>query len=84
MLAFIQSQPSVVERLLQHVETPSIVDLIIRIIQLDEVSGGAGVLEVCSYMQHSASQLTQCRNAVAFVGEPHGQIGGVTLPSAHQ
>ncbi|OAX34190.1 SAPS-domain-containing protein [Rhizopogon vinicolor AM-OR11-026] len=45
MLAFIQSQPAVVERLLQHVETPSIVDLIIRIIQLDEVPGGAGVLE---------------------------------------
>ncbi|KAG1756903.1 SIT4 phosphatase-associated protein-domain-containing protein [Suillus paluster] len=45
MLAFIQSQPSVVERLLRHVETPSIVDLLVRIIQLDEVPGGAGVLE---------------------------------------
>lgn len=75
MLAFIQSQPYVVERLLRHVETPSVVDLIVRIIQLDEVPGGAGVLEVCSYMQHSAWQLTQYRNSVAFVGEPHGQIG---------
>ncbi|KAG1794856.1 SIT4 phosphatase-associated protein-domain-containing protein [Suillus plorans] len=45
MLAFIQSQPYVVERLLRHVETPSVVDLIVRIIQLDEVPGGAGVLE---------------------------------------
>jgi hypothetical protein len=26
-------------------------------------------------MQHSAWQLTQYRNSVAFVGEPHGQIG---------
>ncbi|KAH7929628.1 SAPS-domain-containing protein, partial [Leucogyrophana mollusca] len=45
MLAFIQSQPSVVERLLRHVETPSIVDLLVRIIQLDEHPSGAGVLE---------------------------------------
>jgi hypothetical protein len=75
MLAFIQSQPSVVERLLRHVETPSIVDLLVRIIQLDEVPGGAGVLEVCSYMQHSSWQLTQYRNSVAFVGESHGEIG---------
>ncbi|KAH7915316.1 SIT4 phosphatase-associated protein-domain-containing protein [Hygrophoropsis aurantiaca] len=45
MLAFIQSQPSVVERLLRHVETPSIVDLLVRIIQLDEHPSGTGVLE---------------------------------------
>jgi hypothetical protein len=58
MLAFIQSQPSVVERLLCHVETPSIVDLLVRIIQLDEHPGGAGVLEVCSYMHSCAHSLT--------------------------
>ncbi|KAG9318917.1 SIT4 phosphatase-associated protein-domain-containing protein [Chiua virens] len=51
MLAFIQSQPSVVERLLRHVETPSIVDLLVRIIQLDEHPGGAGVLEWLSSEQ---------------------------------
>ncbi|KAF8550431.1 SAPS-domain-containing protein [Imleria badia] len=51
MLAFIQSQPSVVERLLCHVETPSIVDLLVRIIQLDEHPGGAGVLEWLSSEQ---------------------------------
>ncbi|KAG6915049.1 hypothetical protein DXG01_013715 [Tephrocybe rancida] len=45
MFAFIRSQPRVVERLLIHVETPSLVDLIIRIIQLDEQPSGAGVLE---------------------------------------
>lgn len=46
MLAFIQSQPSVVERLLRHIETPSFVDLLVRIIQMDEQPRGAGVLEV--------------------------------------
>lgn len=47
MLAFIQSQPHVVERILRHIETPSFVDLLVRIIQLDEYPTGSGVLEVC-------------------------------------
>ncbi|KDQ61229.1 hypothetical protein JAAARDRAFT_173829 [Jaapia argillacea MUCL 33604] len=45
MLAFIQSQPSVVPRLLTHIESTSFVDLLVRIIQLDEHPSGAGVLE---------------------------------------
>ncbi|EIN06991.1 SAPS-domain-containing protein [Punctularia strigosozonata HHB-11173 SS5] len=45
MLAFIQSQRAIVERLIRHIETPSFVDLIVRIIQLDEHPAGAGVLE---------------------------------------
>ncbi|KAF7298318.1 hypothetical protein MKEN_01356300 [Mycena kentingensis (nom. inval.)] len=45
MLAFIRAQPTIVERLLQHIETPSFVDLLVRIIQLDEQPGGTGVLE---------------------------------------
>ncbi|KAG6833098.1 hypothetical protein H0H87_011509 [Tephrocybe sp. NHM501043] len=45
MFAFIRSQPRIVERLLIHVESPPLVDLIIRIIQLDEQPSGAGVLE---------------------------------------
>jgi serine/threonine-protein phosphatase 6 regulatory subunit 3 len=46
MFAFIRSQPDVVARLLLHVEIPSIVDLLVRIIQLDEQHTGTGVLEV--------------------------------------
>ncbi|KAF8584092.1 SAPS-domain-containing protein [Ramaria rubella] len=45
MLKFIQSQSSVVERLIQHVETPPVIDLLFRIIQLDEHPSGDGVLE---------------------------------------
>ncbi|KAI6131908.1 SIT4 phosphatase-associated protein-domain-containing protein [Pisolithus thermaeus] len=51
MLAFIQSQPNIVERLLHHVEAPSIVDLLVRIVQLDEQPGGSGVLEWLSNEQ---------------------------------
>ncbi|KAG8217935.1 Mu homology domain-containing protein [Butyriboletus roseoflavus] len=63
MLAFIQSQPSVVERLLRHVETPSIVDLLVRIIQLDEHPGGAGVLEVYFLLLIPAICTPSCRNS---------------------
>ncbi|EJD53175.1 SAPS-domain-containing protein [Auricularia subglabra TFB-10046 SS5] len=45
MLAFIQSQPNVIERLLNHIETPAFVDLLVRLIQLDDVPSGSGVLE---------------------------------------
>ncbi|THH23096.1 hypothetical protein EUX98_g8077 [Antrodiella citrinella] len=45
MLAFIQSQPDVVDRILRHIETPAFADLLVRIIQLDEHPSGAGVLE---------------------------------------
>ena len=48
MLAFIRAQPNVVERMLRHIETPAIGDLLVRIIQLDEQPGGSGVLEVRS------------------------------------
>ena len=46
MLAFIRSQPDVVEKILRHIETPSFVDLLARIIQLDEYPKDLGVLEV--------------------------------------
>ena len=47
MLAFIQAQPNVVERLLRHIETPAFADLLVRIIQLDELPVCANGLEVC-------------------------------------
>ncbi|KAF9010875.1 SAPS-domain-containing protein [Hymenopellis radicata] len=58
MLAFIQSLPNVVERILKHVENPSFVDLLVRIIQLDEYPGGTGVLEWLS-SQHLMAQLIE-------------------------
>jgi serine/threonine-protein phosphatase 6 regulatory subunit 3 len=46
MIAFIKSQPNVVERLLAHIETPAIVDLILRVLQVEDQPGGAGVIDV--------------------------------------
>ncbi|KAI0273537.1 SIT4 phosphatase-associated protein-domain-containing protein [Gloeopeniophorella convolvens] len=45
MLQFIRAQRDIIERILQHIETPSFSDLLVRIIQLDEHPAGAGVLE---------------------------------------
>jgi hypothetical protein len=46
MLAFIQSQPSVIDKLMYHIETPAFADLLMRIVQLDEQPAGVGVLQV--------------------------------------
>ncbi|CAE7183181.1 unnamed protein product [Rhizoctonia solani] len=45
MLAFIKSIPNVVDRMLAHIESPPFVDLLFRIIQLDENPGNIGVME---------------------------------------
>lgn len=46
LLAFIQAQPNVLERILRHLETPAFVDLLVRIMQLDEQTECTGVVEV--------------------------------------
>lgn len=47
MLAFIQAQPSIIDKILYHIETPAFADLLMRIVQLDEQPAGVGVLQVC-------------------------------------
>ncbi|KAI0345113.1 SAPS-domain-containing protein [Trametopsis cervina] len=49
MLAFIQAQPNVVERLLRHIEIPPLTELLFRIIQLDELPTCSGVLDWLSH-----------------------------------
>lgn len=68
MLAFIQAQPSIIERLLRHIETPAFADLLMRIVQLDEIPAGEGVLEVCPFCPLLGSSHAL---AVAFSREPH-------------
>lgn len=58
MIAFIQEQPDIVERLLQHIEVSPFVDLLVRIIQLDEHAAGSGVLEVRHLLSTMARLLT--------------------------
>ncbi|KAJ4477305.1 SAPS-domain-containing protein [Lentinula aciculospora] len=51
MLKFIQSQPDIVARILRHIENPSCVDLLVRIIQLDEyVYGYAGAVGALQWL----------------------------------
>ncbi|KAG8985982.1 hypothetical protein FRB90_004323 [Tulasnella sp. 427] len=44
MLEFIQSVPNVIDRLLNHIQSPPFVELIFRIVQLDEQPGNLGVV----------------------------------------
>lgn len=46
MFAFIRLQPDLLDRILTHVEIPAFVDLIFRLIQLEELPGAGGVIEV--------------------------------------
>ncbi|KAL1761338.1 SIT4 phosphatase-associated protein-domain-containing protein [Schizophyllum commune] len=45
VVAFIQSQPDVIDRIIRLIETPAFVDLLVRIIQLDEPDGCDNILE---------------------------------------
>ncbi|KIY46945.1 SAPS-domain-containing protein [Fistulina hepatica ATCC 64428] len=45
MLEFIKAQPNIIERLLTHIETPPFVDVLVRIVQLDEQPSCAGVID---------------------------------------
>lgn len=46
MFAFIRSQSDVVDRILKHIEIPAFVDIIFRLIQLEELPGAGGVIQV--------------------------------------
>lgn len=78
MLAFIQAQPSIVERLLQHIEVSSFVDLLVRIIQLDETPAGSGVVEVCVLL-YTPLELGDNCYAVVFFRKFDGQIDRSTV-----
>ena len=62
MLDFIKSQPSILERLMSHIETPAIVDLIFRMLHMDDSSGSSGVVEArrpnLSYVRAPVLNLT--------------------------
>ena len=51
MLAFVRAQPFIVERLLQKIDSPAVVDLLFRIIQCEELPAGQGVIDVRSAHQ---------------------------------
>ena len=64
--------PNTVDRLLVHIEVPPIVDLLIRIIQLDDLPTGAGVLEVCFpplYLYPSQNSILQWLSSENLMGK---------------
>ncbi|KAK5091987.1 sporulation-induced protein [Exophiala xenobiotica] len=45
MLAFFKSLPEIVPAILQHVDCPMVMDLLLKIISLEKAEGGAGIVE---------------------------------------
>jgi SIT4-associating protein SAP185/190 len=46
MIPFIQSIPNIVPKLLRHIETSAIMDLLLKIISMEKSEPGAGIVEV--------------------------------------
>jgi SIT4 phosphatase-associated protein len=46
MIPFIQSIPDIVPKLLRHIETSAIMDLLLKIISMEKSEPGAGIVEV--------------------------------------
>jgi SIT4 phosphatase-associated protein len=67
MFHFIQSQPSIIDRFLSHIETPAFVDLLFRIIQMEEMVGGDGVIDV----RRTSFALLLCSDALFFCDDPY-------------
>ncbi|ORX92115.1 SAPS-domain-containing protein [Basidiobolus meristosporus CBS 931.73] len=45
MVLFIREQPDAIDKFLSHLETPAIMDIVLKLISLDELPNGAGVVE---------------------------------------
>lgn len=68
MLEFFRSLDNVVPDMLQHVDCPVIMDLLLKIISLEKNEGGQGIVDVCMAETAREAALTF---AVATTSEPH-------------
>ena len=48
MIPFIQSIPNIVPKLLRHIETSAIMDLLLKIISMEKSEAGSGIVEARS------------------------------------
>ena len=46
MIPFIQSIPNIVPKLLRHIETSAIMDLLLKVISMEKSEPGSGIVEV--------------------------------------
>ena len=76
MLHFIQSQPSILDRLLAQIESPPFVDLVFRIIQVEDLPGGAGVIDV----RPSLIPSQDIRSRIHCSGYPLSSLSPASLP----
>jgi SIT4-associating protein SAP185/190 len=48
MMSFVRSLDRIVPKILKHVDCPMIMDLLLKIISMEKMEGGAGIVDVCS------------------------------------
>lgn len=58
MIRFFKSIPDVVPKMLQHVDCPMIMDLLLKIISVEKVEGGAGIVDVGRLSRRARLRLT--------------------------
>lgn len=57
MLAYIRGLPLIVQRFVAHLETPSVVDLLYRIISCEQTLPAAGVIDVSSMQVYALATI---------------------------
>lgn len=55
MLELFKSLDGAVKNMLQHVDSPMVMDLLLKIISLEKAEGGAGIVDVCDLEQPPSS-----------------------------
>lgn len=55
MVKFIQSIPNVVKKMLNHMETSAIMDLLLKLISVEEYPEGAGIIDVVFFFGIASS-----------------------------
>ena len=55
MLEFVKSLDGIISAMLQHVDCPMVMDLLLKIISMEKVDGGQGIVDVCRQIGHPRS-----------------------------
>lgn len=50
MMSFIQSNPENLNKILAHLQTSAIMDLLLTLVRMEELREGKGIVKVCLYI----------------------------------
>lgn len=79
MLEFFKSSPDIVSAILQHVDCPMVMDLLLKIISLEKAEGGQGIVDVRVVLR-LCYLLTADIRTVAAKARPHTNASLISVP----